>query len=140
MNEVRNNPIQTRQDLVNAAVPYVGWAVRFMNRYPRTLALHLPVFHHTKMIKYAVGMKMDFGRYLQIGERGYSMERWVNTKFGISAKDDKLPGRLTNVPQDPKRPNTKVPLETMKKTYYKARGWDANGIPTEKLLKRLKIK
>ena len=125
---------------VNAVATHIGWAVRAMNKCPRALMLHLPVFHHTKMIKYAVGMKMDFGRYLQIGERGYSMERWVNTKFGISAKDDKLPGRLTNVPQDPKRPNTKVPLETMKKTYYKARGWDANGIPTEKLLKRLKIK
>jgi len=28
----------------------------------------------------------------------------------------------------------------MKKTYYAARGWDANGIPTEKTLRRLKIK
>ncbi|MBQ5614996.1 MAG: hypothetical protein IIU81_01555, partial [Peptococcaceae bacterium] len=26
------------------------------------------------------------------------------------------------------------------KTYYKARGWDKNGIPTEKTLRRLKIK
>jgi aldehyde:ferredoxin oxidoreductase len=47
---------------------------------------------------------------------------------------------LTDVPQDPKHPETKVPLETMKKTYYKARGWDKNGIPTEKTLRRLKIK
>ncbi len=126
--------------VVNAAIPHVGWAVRLINRYPKVLALHLPVFHHTKMICYALGMKMNFGRYIDIGERGYNLERYVNTKFGISAENDKLPKRLTDVPQDPKDPKTKIPLETMKKTYYKARGWDENGIPTEKTLKRLKIK
>ena len=60
-------------------------------------------------------------------------------KFGISAANDKLPKRLTDVPQDPGNPKTCVPLETMKKTYYQARGWDPNGIPTEKLLRRLRI-
>ena len=44
------------------------------------------------------------------------------------------------MPQDPKNPKTKVPLEKMKKTYYAARGWDKNGIPTERTLSRLKIK
>ncbi len=125
---------------VNAVAPHIGWAVRVMNRYPRALILHLPVFHHTKMIKLALGMPMDLGRYLEIGERGYTMERWINTKFGITAANDKLPKRLTDVPQDPKNPKTKIPLESMKKTYYKARGWDKNGIPYEKTLRRLKIK
>ena len=36
--------------------------------------------------------------------------------------------------------HTRVPLEKMKKIYYAARGWDKNGIPTEKTLRRLKIK
>ncbi len=125
--------------VVNWAVPHVGWAVRIMNKYPRMLALHLPVFHHTKMIKLALGMKMNLGRYLEIGERGYNMERLVNTRFGISAENDKLPKRLTDTPQDPNNPKTKIPLETLKKTYYQARGWDKNGIPTEKTLRHLKI-
>ena len=125
---------------VNAVATHIGWAVRFMNKCPRVLMLHLPVFHHTKMIKYALGMKMDLGRYLEIGERGYTMERYINTKFGITEANDKLPKRLTDVPQDPKNPKTKVPLEKMKKTYYAARGWDKNGIPTEATLNRLKIK
>ncbi|MBO5129403.1 MAG: aldehyde ferredoxin oxidoreductase family protein [Oscillospiraceae bacterium] len=125
---------------VNAAVPHVGWAVRFINKCPRVAALHLPVFHHTKMIRLATGMYMDFGKYISIGERGYTMERYINCKFGVSAANDKLPKRLTDVPQDPNNPKTKIPLETMKKTYYAARGWDQNGIPTEKTLRRLKIK
>ena len=125
---------------VNKVAPHIGGAVRLINKCPRIAALHLPVFHHTKMIRYATGMYMDFGKYIQIGERGYTMERYINSRFGISAANDKLPKRLTDIPQDPNDPSTKVPLETMKKTYYAARGWDKNGIPTEATLRRLKIK
>jgi len=132
-----NGPITSA---VNAVIPHIGWAVRAMNKCPRALALHLPVFHHTKMFGYALGMKMDFGRYIRIGERGYTLERYINCKFGITAANDKLPKRLTDVPQDPDDPKTKVPLEQMKKIYYQARGWDHNGIPTEATLRRLKIK
>ena len=133
----RPNGIITR--IANWAIPHIGWAVRFMNRFPLTLALHLPVFPQTKGIQYAVGMKMTFGRYLRYGERGYTMDRWVSTRFGIRAKDDALPKRLTEEPQDPNDPRTKVPLEKMKKTYYRARGWDRDGVPTERTLKRLGI-
>ena len=132
------NGIITRT--VNTVATHIGPAVRLINKCPRIAALHLPVFHHTKMIKLATGMYMDFGKYIQIGERGYTMERYINCKFGISAANDKLPKRLTDVPQDPGNPKTRVPLETMKKTYYAARGWDKNGIPTEATLRRLKIK
>ena len=125
---------------VNAVAPHIGGAVRLINKCPRVAALHLPVFHHTKMIKLATGMYMDFGKYIAIGERGYTLERQINCMFGVSAANDKLPKRLTDVPQDPKDPTTKIPLEKMKKTYYAARGWDKNGIPTEATLRRLKIK
>ena len=134
------NPNGIITKTVNAAVPHVGWAVRLINKCPRVAALHLPVFHHTKMIRLATGMYMDFGKYIAIGERGYTMERYINCKFGVSAANDRLPKRLTDVPQDPKNPKTRVPLEAMKKTYYAARGWDKNGIPTEATLRRLKIK
>lgn len=133
----RPNGVVTR--IVNKAVPFIGWAVRFINKFPQALALHLPVFHHTKMFKYALGMPMTFGKYIRIGERGYTLDRYISTKFGVSAKDDKLPKRLTDTPQDPRNPKTVVPLEPMKKTYYKARGWDENGIPTLRTLKKLKV-
>ncbi len=124
----------------NVLIPYLGWALRFANKFPTLLAVNLPIFPHTKMIKYAVGMPMNFGKYIRMGERGYTLERYVNRKFGVSAKDDSLPKRLIDEPQDPNDPRTKVPLETMKKTYYKARGWDADGVPTAKTLRKLKIK
>ena len=134
------NPNGIITQTVNKVATHIGGAVRLINKCPRVAALHLPVFHHTKMIRLATGMYMDFGKYIQIGERGYTMERLINTRFGITAANDKLPKRLTDVPQDPKNPRTKIPLEQMKKTYYAARGWDKNGIPTEATLRRLKIK
>ena len=42
-------------------------------------------------------------------------------------------------PQDPDDPRTKVPLDKMKPTYYRARGWK-DGIPTWHRLKTLGIK
>ncbi len=125
--------------IVNKAIPHIGGILRFINRCAPGLAIHLPVFHHTKGLKYAVGMPMTFGKYVSIGERGYTMERALNARFGISSKDDTLPARLTDVPQDPADPSTKVPLERMKKTYYKARRWDENGVPLESTLRKLKI-
>lgn len=123
----------------NKLLPHLGWAIRLMNKFPRVLAFHLPVFHHTKMMQKAVGMPMTFGKYLQTGERGFNLERAVNVRFGVSAAKDSLPKRLTDVPQDSNDPRTRVPLEQMKKIYYQARGWDKSGIPTCRTLKKLKI-
>ena len=133
----RPNGLVTR--IVNGAIPFIGWALRFMNKCPRALALHLPVFQQTRAMEYAVGMKMNFGKYIRCGERGYTLDRWVSTRFGVRAKDDSLPVRLTDEPQDPKDPKTRVPLDRMKKTYYRARGWDQDGVPTERTLKKLGI-
>ena len=124
---------------INIVIPHIGGVLRMINRISPAIAMHLPVFHHTKIFKKAIGMDMTFGKYLRTGERSYSLERSLNVKFGASSEIDTLPKRLTDIPQDPNNPKTKVPLEKMKKTYYKARGWDENGIPTEKTLKKLKI-
>ena len=64
------------------------------------------------------------------GALGYNTERIANIVLGQKANADKLPKRLTNEPQDPSDPRTKVPLEVMKKVYNRARGWK-DGIPTD---------
>ena len=125
---------------VNRLIPHLGWAMRIINKYPLLLAFHLPMVHHTRMFKYALGMDMNFGKFLRLGERGYNLERSISCRFGISAENDKLPKRLTHESQDKGDKRTVVPLEEMKTVYYKARGWDKNGIPTEKTLRKLKIR
>ena len=124
---------------VNKVIPFLGPVVRILNKFPEIASFHLFLLPHTKAIEYATGMKCNLARFIRAGERSYNVERAVNAKFGVSAAMDTLPKRLTNVPQDPKDPSTKVPLEVMKKVYYEARGWDKNGLPTEEKLRKMKI-
>lgn len=124
---------------VNRAIPRLGWAVRLMNKAPGALCFKLPLIPYLYEIEYSVGMRMSLGRFLKTGERSYNVERAVNAKFGVSAEKDKLPKRLTDVLQDPGDPKSRVPLEQMKRIYYRARGWGENGLPDEAKLRKLGI-
>lgn len=101
---------------------------------------HPPMLPHSKAIKQATGMDMDFGRFSRMGERGFTLERLFNTREGFSAKDDTLPKRFTDEEQIPGNAKTKVPLGKMLPAYYKLRGWDANGIPTPRTIRKLDLK
>ena len=135
-----SNPQSWYAKLFCAAVPHIGGVLRLLNKFPRVVCFHLPViFNQSKALHLVTGMPVTFGSFLKAGKRGYTLERYINTRFGITAKDDTLPSRLTDVPQDPRDETTKVPLERMKKVYYQARGWDQNGVPTSRTLKKLNI-
>ncbi|MBN2077765.1 MAG: aldehyde ferredoxin oxidoreductase family protein [Spirochaetes bacterium] len=77
--------------------------------------------------------------FRKTGERVHVLERWMNTREGVSRKDDTLPQRLLTEGRkcDPKEQT--VPLERMLDKYYRARGYDKNGIPKKRTLKRLGI-
>lgn len=134
-----NHPNAWYTKAVNKILPYCGAVVRMINKYPEIACFHLPVFHHTKGFEYTTGMKMKFGNYIRCGERGYNLEREINRRFGVNANKDALPKRLTQTLQDPNDPDSKVPLEKLKKVYYHARGWNAEGLPTDRTLKKLKL-
>ncbi len=125
--------------VVNKVIPFVGPVVRILNKFPEIASFHLFLIPHTKALQYATGMRYNLAKFVRAGERSYNVERAVNAKFGVCAAMDTLPKRLTNVPQDPNDPKTKVPLEQMKKIYYKARGWNKNGLPDDKKLRKMKI-
>ena len=135
-----NNPNGALTKTVNAVIPFLGPAVRVLNKLPEIACFNLPLLPYPSELSYTTGMKMNIGKFIRCGERSYNVERAVNARFGVSAENDTLPKRLTDVPQDPKRPDTRVPLEQMKKTYYRARGWEKNGLPSEKKLRRLGIR
>ncbi len=125
---------------VNKVFTSFGGIVTVLLKNPRIAAIHLPhMLPHTKALKYATGMYMDLGKFLQIGERGYNLERLIDVNLGVSKKDDELPLRLTTELQIATNKDSKVPLDVLRAKYYKVRGWDENGIPTDKLLKKLKI-
>ncbi|MCX7884538.1 MAG: aldehyde ferredoxin oxidoreductase family protein [Caloramator sp.] len=114
--------------------------VNIINKLPgRFLKFNIPNLPHILALKYVTGFNMNFGTFKEIGERGYNLERMVNIKRGINSKDDTLPKRLTQEYQDSTDKRTIVPVEDLKMKYYKIRGWDKNGIPLEKKIKKLKV-
>lgn len=133
------NPGSVSHRALSALLPDMGRVVRFFNRHPEIAFFNLALIPHSRELELATGMKMSLGKFLRNGERSYNLERALNAKFGVSAEKDTLPKQLTEVPQDPNDPRTKVPLDKLKKAYYEARGWDENGLPGDAKLKQLGI-
>ena len=103
------------------------------------MKINLPMLPHSKFIRLATGMKMDFGRFTRAGERGYTLERLFNLREGIGKDKDWLAKRFTDVPLEKGNEKSKVPLAQMLPRYYKLRGWDENGMPTQKTLNKLDL-
>ncbi|MBR5992150.1 MAG: aldehyde ferredoxin oxidoreductase family protein [Clostridia bacterium] len=123
---------------VTWALPHLGQVLKLVNHYGSIFQISVPLIPHTKAIELATGMNMKLGSFLTAGERGWNTERVANMILGQKPGADRLPRKLTDTLQDPNDPRTKVPLDTMLKSFYANRQWD-NGAPTKKVLKRLKI-
>ncbi len=125
--------------IILAAFPYVGPVVNLLSHFTKVAKINIPLLPESYAIKYATGINSTMASMLTWGAYGYNTERIANVILGQKADADQLPGRLTDEPQDPNDPRTKVPLDKMKPVYYRARGWK-DGIPTWHRLKTLGIK
>ena len=95
------------------------------------------------LIKYVTGWDCSLNELETTGERIYNLERMINVQRGVERKMDRLPYRVMNepIPDGPVK-GRHVPvseMNTMLDNYYELRGWDKNGIPTEKKLIDLTI-
>ena len=125
---------------LNKLATKIGPIVGLIDKAPAWLIkINMPFIPHPKVLSAITGMNIKFGDFKEIGDRGYNLERLFNIKMGLTEQNDSLPKRLTDELMDSKDLTTKVPLEQMKKQYYKVRGWDESGIPTNKKLKQLGI-
>ncbi|HOP62396.1 MAG TPA: aldehyde ferredoxin oxidoreductase family protein [Spirochaetota bacterium] len=86
------------------------------------------------------GRRLGMTSFLRAGERAQVLERHMNCAEGISRKDDTLPARLLNEFRKCDSKQRPIPLEKMLNRYYLVRGFDKNGIPRERTLRKLKIK
>ena len=126
--------------IVTQILTYSWFAIELTLRLPAfMMRYHLPMLPHSKALRLATGMEMDFGRFLRVGERGFTMERLYNLREGFTSKDDTLPRRFTDEEQIPGNKKSMVPLSKMMPRYYQLRGWDSNGVPTKQTLKRLDL-
>ena len=125
--------------VILAAFPYLGPVINLLSHFTKVAKINIPLLPESHAIKYATGINSTMASMLTWGAYGYNAERISNIILGQKADADQLPKRLTDEPQDPNDPRTKVPLEKMKKVYNRARGWK-DGIPTYHRLKTLGIK
>jgi len=99
----------------------------------------LKILWFEKFLSYIFGRRVTLGDFIETGERVFNMERLYNLREGFTASDDTLPARLLNESTF-KEAESGVPLDAMLPKYYRLRGWNPDGIPTEKTLKRLQIR
>jgi len=136
---VINKPNSKLAKVVNVGFIAVGPVIALLDKHPAIASMNMPLIMYPYAIKNATGMKMNIGKMLIIGERGYNIERQCNIILGQGPGADTLPKRLTNELQVAGDERTKVPLDKMLKSYYRIRGWK-DGMPTASKLKKLGIK
>ena len=94
--------------------------------------------HYRDMYNTIVGENLTTEQLLEKGERIWNLERTFNLKAGIGPEQDKLPRRLLEEPIDAGDSKGHVHrLAEMLPEYYKERGWDEKGLPTEARLVQL---
>ena len=88
----------------------------------------------------ATGEGVDVDAWMTLGERIWTIERLFNNRAGLDRGDDSLPPRMTGEPLTAASvQNQVVELAPMLDDYYRVRGWDDDGNPTDETLRRLGI-
>ena len=132
------NPNNTMVRFINKAIPSFGWLVGFLHNHTGLMSFNIKgILPHPYSIQAVTGTKTTIGSFIRLGERGYNLERIINLRQGLKGSDDTLPKRLTAELQRADDPDSKVNLQGMIKDYYKIRGWDEQGVPTKRRLKKL---
>jgi len=77
---------------------------------------------------------------MKTGERSFNLKRLINYKCGISKEDDILPDRIMSYALSEGGTKGHLPdQEKMLLEYYRERGWDENGIPTDAKIEELSL-
>ncbi|MBN2011707.1 aldehyde ferredoxin oxidoreductase family protein [candidate division KSB1 bacterium] len=118
-------------------LPIMQFAMRLM---PALALQFIDIGIYSQYFKAITGIKMTPRQFMRAGARIHNLERYMNTREGISRVDDTLPGRILNEGRSDDPSKRTVPLDKMLDQYYAIRGWDKNGIPTARTLDRLGIK
>ena len=114
------------------------WMLRLNMQYlPRIAQKLILIPTLTGLYNSVTGLKLSQAEFLQAGERIHTLERLMNTREGISRKDDTLPARFLREGRACDPMKRTVPLETMLDDYYHLRGFDNRGIPKTQTLSRL---
>jgi aldehyde:ferredoxin oxidoreductase len=88
----------------------------------------------------ATGWDYSVDEALETGNRAFNMCRMFNVREGWGREQDVIPHVFTQPTTTGDNPNDVIApadFKAMLNEYYRHRGWDEDGIPTEKTLKNL---
>ncbi len=110
----------------------------FILLLPSIAKLFLDLTMYSGLFSSVTGIKISAGDFLSAGKRIHILERYMNTREGISCEDDTLPEKIMSggIRGKVQKP---FPLKKMLRKYYRIRKYDRNGIPKRSLLKNLGI-
>ena len=100
------------------------------------------LLNFAEMLDAAIGKVLNEEELLKIGERICNLKHIFNIKAGWKKEDCKLPEKIHKpIPKGVSKGSfvSKEEEKKMLEDYFKARGWDKNGIPTKEKLKELEI-
>jgi len=94
-----------------------------------------------RLLNAATGADYDMKDLVRAGERAVNAERLFINGAGFNAKDDTLPLRILKepVPEGPARGQV-CELDRMLPEYYRLRGWNREGRPTDAKLEELGLR
>jgi aldehyde:ferredoxin oxidoreductase len=94
--------------------------------------------YFARVLTAVTGIPYTTGDLVRVGERVWNLEKLYNLREGFTKEHDTLPPRLLNEPvADGPSKGWVSHLEPMLKEYYRARGWDENGVPKPEKLEVL---
>ncbi|MHC1610740.1 MAG: aldehyde ferredoxin oxidoreductase family protein [Candidatus Methanospirareceae archaeon] len=93
---------------------------------------------YANILSAVTGVDYTSEDFMLAGERIWNVERLYNLREGFSKDDDTLPERFFKEEVNGEVIDRKTFLKT-RDEYYRMRGWDENGVPTERTLRRLGI-
>ena len=95
-----------------------------------------------RMMSGLTGLDFSTARLEEIADRIAAVERLFNLAAGLTEADDALPARFSHEPilvAGEERVVSADAASRMRRDYYRARGWDDQGIPTASALESLGI-
>ncbi|MFH1489522.1 MAG: aldehyde ferredoxin oxidoreductase C-terminal domain-containing protein [Pseudomonadota bacterium] len=127
-------------ELLNAASDSLG-VCRFLTTFSSPHALQYR--HFSRLIRLLTGLPVTSGELRKAAERTTTLERVMLVREGMTMVHDTLPKRYFEepVPEGPAKGAVihRKDFDGMLDEYYRLHGWDRNGIPGKRTLKRLGI-
>ena len=96
--------------------------------------------HYENFYKYVTGKEAPLEELLKLSNDIYDLTRLINTRLGMSRKDDSLPYKVwANPPLTGPNAGKVIDREYFQRLlslYYQKRGWDEDGIPPAEIERR----